>query len=481
MNAAIPPFPETALRAVLAGCVAAWAREASGDDSGDEPRLLYVDAFAGAEFQFGAGTARGAEDETRAAAAMRALDSATEGSSANAIFAEEDPAHVQRVYADLERMVDGERMRATRDFASLAPGDVALVEADFRVVADEAGRFADGARTLLWMAPPTARKLPWEVLRPLVRRRDADVLLRFPHADFEKQSRHSGPLADLPGFARRIVEGCSALLGDAKHEWLPAWRSDARDGGSAAALEGVLGRFRRLLEGAAEGRIVKPLVLETMDGSPGYLYLVTSAPSLAEALDAAVRDAGLTDRAAAKDLPLSPEQRKPTPSPRPARKSATAPAQATEPDRSSESRTEAEVDTGPPAEAAPESDTSSATRAEPEPESPPVPAGEAVLDLFPEDAPASERPRVDVNALAGSIASKHPGQSVTWGDLQRRFAAADVTPDDLKRALAMLKRSGRAVYRTIKSDDDVIEFPAQPAPPAPRKHRRGDDDGGLFG
>jgi len=276
LTAATPPFPEAALRAVLAAAVAAWAREpcASAEDA---PRLLYVDAFAGAELQFGTGVHREAREPTRADAAIRALDAACAdaGPCATALFVEEDPAHLQRIYAELEDAVGGERLRATRDFASLVEGEASLVEAPFAVVAAEVARFAAGARAFFWLAPPTARALPWEAVAPLLALPDATLLIRFPHADFEKQSRHSGALADLPGFARRIVEGCSSLLADGKHGWLPAWRSDARNG-IAAALPGVLERFRQLLERAAGDRTVKPIELEAADGARTWCFLVAA-------------------------------------------------------------------------------------------------------------------------------------------------------------------------------------------------------------
>ena len=184
---------------------------------------MYVDAFAGAELQFGGGVRREAWEPTRAETALRALDEACAGPAPRpvALFVEEDPAHLQRIYAELEDLA-GERLRATRDYASLAPGQASLVEAPFASVADEVARFAAGARAFAWLAPATARALPWTALRPLLALPHATLLIRFPHTDFEKQSRHAGPLADLPGFARSIVEGCSAFLADEKHAWLPA-------------------------------------------------------------------------------------------------------------------------------------------------------------------------------------------------------------------------------------------------------------------
>ncbi|HEX8903963.1 MAG TPA: hypothetical protein VF771_03935, partial [Longimicrobiaceae bacterium] len=287
---AAPPFSEAALRAVLAGAVAAWARAPS---AGDEPRRWYVDAFAGAEFQFGTGVARAPADETRATAAVRAL-----GEGVTAVLVEEDPAHLQRLYAELEDVAGGERLRATRDLASLAPGEVSLVESPFAAVVAEVARCAAGGPSFVLAAPPAARALPWDALRQLAVLREATLLIRLPVSDFEKQARHVSPVADLPGFARRIVEGCSAMLGDAKHAWLPAWRAAFAAAGISAAMDGVMERFAALLADTAAGRTVRPMVLEAPDGAATWLFLVTPDANMASAVAESARAAHLRDRLA---------------------------------------------------------------------------------------------------------------------------------------------------------------------------------------
>lgn len=274
---ATPPFPEAALRAVLAQTVAAWARTVE-ESAEDEPRRLYVDGFAGAEHQFGSGVRRDPADQTRAAAAVRALDAGDDAPGARAAFVEEDPAHLQRVYQELEEIAGGERLRAIRDLASLAPGEVSLVEADLASAAADVVRASAGARPFFFLAPAAARSLPWSVLRPLAAVDGATLLVRLPHADFEKQSRHNSPLADLPGFVRRIVEGCSAMLDDPGHAWLPAWRSAD---GFGAAMEGVGERFHARLDTVAGGRLIRPMRLEAPDGAATWLFLVTPDPAVA--------------------------------------------------------------------------------------------------------------------------------------------------------------------------------------------------------
>jgi hypothetical protein len=613
-----PPaaFPESALRAVLAGCVGAWARSASrptAEGGGDTPRLLYVDAFAGAELQFGTGVSRAGDEETRAAAAVRALAEADGAATVHAVFVEEDPAHLQRIYADLESVAGGERLRATRDFAILEPGEATLVESDFRGPAAEIGRFAIGARALLLMAPPAARKLPWEVLRPFVTAPNADVLIRVPHADFEKQSRHTGTLADLPGFARTIVEGASAMLDDAKHAWLLAWRTAAR-GGIPAAMDDVLGRFARLLESAAPGRIVKPATLQS-GGAATYLFLVTSDPELALAFDEAA--SAVSSRPPAKSGPKAAATAKqpkakggrskatkpiaepetpaeiPTPPADPAPVAAKSdpplpepqlgtdvepPASAPEPVADGEPSTSppepiADVESAPtpdaaadveplaptpepiadvelsastpepiadgepstsppepiadvePAASAPEpfadveplaltpepvvdveppAPTSKAakraksastetpaapvkTAPTPKPAAPaPAPPPALTLDLFADYLPPEPAlpTGADIDALAESLAARHAGQTVSWGDLLRDVEATGATPEEAKRALALLKRRGRATYPSLKNDADEVDFPRDPVPPmptAPRKRKRASEDAGFFG
>lgn len=572
MTAAPPPFPEAALRAVLAGIVAAWAGSpaTAGDEpsAGDEPRRLYLDAFAGAEFQFGTGVERAADAETRAAAALRTLDEAGPAPPPVALFAEEDPAHLGRIYAELEDTA-GERLRATRDLASLAAGEVSLLEAPFASVAGEVARFAAGGRTFAFLAPPAARALPWSALSPLAALPEATLLIRLPHSDFEKQSRHNSPLADLPGFVRRIVEGCSALLDDPKHAWLPAWRVAAAAGGDDAAMAGVAERFRALLDGVTAGRVLKPMELETKAGARTRLFLLTPDPAVALAANAAVRAAKLIDRAAASGPALeTPPARShaATTSPnapaaasgsgdagdsaadaaKPSRRmgrKATAPAPTTTGDAGGsitpeadaltadapatpalDATTEAERalasspiagDAAPSSTAtaddagtidepvAPVSVPDAASAAMPEaatapaesrPSTPlpvrppakaePPPVAE-LLDLFPDQLKPAEPPEFalpDPAVLAAALEARYAGGTVAWGEISREFAATNVTPAELKAALAVLRRGGRAAYKALKKDDDAVAFPSEPVVREKSKRaRKAASDDGFFG
>lgn len=540
VTAATPPFPEAALRAVLAGTVAAWAgARPEPSSAGDEPRRLYLDAFAGAEFQFGTGVARSGDEETRAAAAFRALNQADIASPPNVVFVEEDPAHLQRIYAELEDPAGGERLRATKDLASLQPGEISLLEAPFAGVAADVARYAAGARTFALLAPPAARALPWDALRPLAAEPDATLLIRLPHSDWEKQSRHTGPLADLPAFARRIVEGCSALLDDPRHAWLPAWRAEAAASGPAAAFANVLERFRALLDGVSAGRILKPMELETPDGARTWLFLLTPDPAIALAANAAVRAARLIDRAAAASpivasppvaipSPAAPASSETAPSaesasgtqdeppaaipakkkgrrgaasssataaaipaspPAPDRVSAEAAADAVDQSESPDTATTSEAAPSTPSPAPPPSEASTGIVRPSAPRPEPQPVAE-FLDLFPEQIAQTEYVlpvRPDPSELAAALEGRFAGTTVSWRDLLRACAATDATPTELKAALAVLRRGGRASYKALKGDDDPIEFPAEPvtrdkpAPAKPKRRKKAGEDGGLFG
>ena len=432
MTPTLPPFPESALRAVLARFAAAWARASSppaepGEDDSDRERkrLVYVDAFAGAELQFGTGAGRESGEETRAAAVVRAL-----GEDAVVVLVEEDPAYLDRVREDLERIGAGGRIRPGGSLLARGPGEFAQVEADFGEAAAEVTRAAEDLAALFWVAPPAARKLPWSVLQPLFGLPGADVLVRVPHVDFEKQGRHTGPLADLPGFARRIVEGASAMLDDPKHAWLPAWRAAEREGGFPRALAGVMDRYRERIAAVAGERTVKPVALEAKGGASAHLLLAAGDPALALSLEAPAPGAKPAGRAA-KTRPAAP-----------------------------------------------------VVPSAPEPPPPPAAEGE-VLDLFPDLAPPPPEPvapRVDFAAVAEAVHGRFGGRAATWNQVLAAFAATELTPDDLKRALGVLKRGGRAVYRTISDPESSIDFPTEAVPQAPkRRKRRGSGEVGLFG
>lgn len=403
----VAPSPVQLLDAVLPAFAGDWVRAARGEA---EPPVVYVDAFAGAEWRFGTGDPGRSGGARAVSAVLAAADAGAVG-----VLVEEDPALLARLRADLVQRGQGGRVREGTDAGAAAPGELLLVEADFGAVVDVLAAVPEGGRLLAWAAPPGARRLPGSLLSGLLADPGAELLLRFPVADLLKQGEQSGPLADLPPFARRLVDGCSALLGDERHGWIAAWRATQRTYGEEAALtealEGFAGRLRR----DAGERLVKPVHVAGGRGGE-RLFLVTRSPEAALALNAAVLAAGAGDAGAA---PL-PED-------------------------------------GP---------------------SEPAPA----LDLFPAGQPCALRGRMDpAPVLAEHWAARHRGETVPLRELLAGVAASGATLEDVRRALGRLRRSGHAVYRSLRGADAVVGFPEAPAAPVrPRRAARAHAGGDLF-
>lgn len=441
-----PSTPAGAVAALLRAQVAEWVRLAArrplaappeGED-GPPPthRLVFVDAFArsgmaGTGALVPAGPA--APGEERAVEAVRALFAAAEREGgarhpleACAVLMEEDPAHLAALGDALREAGMGDRVREEDDPARACAGEIVLVEADFAAVAPALPRLLeDGAQGLVWLAPPSPRRLPWSLLEPLLRLDGADLLLAFPHADLHRQARFDAlSVADLPPHPRRVVEGISALFGDPRHGWLAEWRAAERAGGAAAAEAGVLAAFAERLRGGAGDRVVKPVELALPGDAALHLFHLAADPAGALALNDAVRAVGVEDR-------------------RPERAGTAAPLVA-------------------------------------EPEGEP-----AVLELFGAEEmrgshPAPRRERVvDVVALADRIASDLVGRTVAYREVLHTLAEGDAGAEEVRRAMALLKRSGRAVYRSLADDDAPVDFPATPVPHAAAKRRRGAQDGGA--
>jgi three-Cys-motif partner protein len=446
---------EDLLRALLPGYLAEWVRLAArrplpkpedADAPAPEHHLLYVDAFACSALA-GPLATRG-QSCARALAAVSALAEAvaSEGGPRHplhlrVVLVEEDPAHVQAIREALEAA--GTPVREMRGLESAAPGEVALVEADFADVAEDVARLASSATdALCLLAPPSPRRLPWGLVRTLAESGDAELLVAFPHADLHKQARFGGtPLADLPAYARRIVDGYSALMGDARHEWLGVWREAERTAGPAAAEQRILDRYRDRLRTIGPGRTVRPFALHppaasedaaasgdagaSGDAEPAallHLFQLAPDPARTLAMNGVLRAASVHDSA---------------------------------PDRAG-------------------------TRAARIPR----PAAESeVLELFSADvvAPPAAAPQpVDVAAVADVVAARFAGRTVPFRAILIALADTDLVADEVRGAMAVLKRSGRAVFRSLADDTAAVIFPKVPVPPAAKRRAPKPDDAGLF-
>jgi hypothetical protein len=414
VTASASPDPELLSCAIAGGYAGRWARAQvrSTEPEGEavEPSSAwFVDAFAGADLQRAA--IRGVAVEAGGLASVRAMTDSVD--RLRIVLADEDPGLLVRLEDELERLGMGGRVRRTRDVASIQPGEIGLVESSFPALSAGLVDAISDSAALVRLAPLSARALPSTALQTMASREETELLLRFPAEDFHKQARVTGPIADFPPNIRRLVEGCSALLGDGRHSWLSAWRDAVRRDGADAALDEVVDRYRELIVGAGEGRIVRTQRLGGV-----HLLLATFNPAHVLELNGAIADGG--------------------------------------------------VDPLPPAVIA----------AEPEPElEPEVVEAPIALDLFPVSPPPVEpKPRgADLRAVGDDLHARHRGALVVYRDMLATLADSGLTPEQVREALSILKREGRAAYRSLDAADAEIDFllePAAPAPPRKRKPRK---------
>jgi hypothetical protein len=466
-----------------------WARSvaasADDDDRPEPPAPWFVDGFAGADLQRAA--LRGATAQPAALLAVQALEDAI-GGRARVVLIEEDPGLISRLREALEGIGVGERVRTSSDPATAESGEILLVEGTFASHAHRLAQRIGDEPALVRLAPLAARTLPWSALEPIVDLGGADVLLRFPREDFEKQGRFTGPLADLPPHLRRVVEGCSGFLSDERHSWLLAWRSAQRSAGPDAALATAVERMQALLATPGDDRLTHPLRVEAK-GESVHLLLSTPRADHAPELDAA-----LADGAAPRTKPAS--KRKSAASAKPV---ASAPAAseepvaeppapvAPEPTSSAAAAAEPADDAAAPEPPAPvpsaapadePADDAPAPDASPSAEYPPALEAPAALDLFalaPQPEPEPRGP--DLAALADELHARHVGARVPASELLAE------SPEHVRVALASLKRAGRVSYRSLDAEGAEVEFLAEPriAAPRPRKPRTPSPDLlGLF-
>lgn len=261
------------LRRALGGFAAAWGRWAAGRGAapGEEggSALGYLEPFAGADHP------RGVPLAASVVEALREIGARRPAGWAAAMLLEEDPVKAEWLRAHLAEGAGGVRVAVEET----APERAAEV-----VPAGEA------TALLSVVDAPGARRLSLEWLRALLREPGAAVLLRVPVEDLRRLAHfHGTPLASLPPYGRRLVEGWSALLGDPRHGWLLPWSAGQDDAGAAerAVVEALAARL-----GEAPGvRVAVECVLPAGAEHPEHLlvagpdaelpYLLTESVHLA--------------------------------------------------------------------------------------------------------------------------------------------------------------------------------------------------------
>ena len=312
-----------------------------------------------------------------------------------------------------------------------------------------------------------------------------------------RQARFTGPLADFPPHLRRVVRpaprsspirataGCSpGARPSAPAASTP--RCPRRSNGCATMIAGVYGDVERL------ARAVR------LDGEGGavHLLLTTSDPEHALDLDAAVADAGAPP-------PAAPKRAKPGRSAAPCRTAARRGRRARNRGgrarrasgnrrtvrRYASASARAGVGVGVGAGAGAGAGVRAGvgvgagigawrrtdTRACIQARAPPAPAAEAgsLLDLFLGEPPAPEpAPRgPDLLAIASDLHARHEGRRVPFSELAAELADDGLAAEQVRTALGILKRSGRASYRSLDAEGAEIEFLTASAAPAPNSPR----------
>jgi hypothetical protein len=410
-----------------------WSRDvAAGRPPGDaEPRPVLVDVSDDGPTRVSSVAAAGGGPAHPLPSRLGALtDSAALRTAVVAL--REDPAAAAAAHAALLAAGWSERARRVAEGGpadGIEAGRAYVWEAGLAAAAPALGPLLEPATDVLVHAAPAGpAALPFASLRPLLDRPAADLLLRLPIDDLDRLARYRAtPVADLPLLQRRLAEAYSSMLGDARWEWLALWRGAMAAGGAAAARARVAEHFRVRLAEAAPGAVVRRFVIplgEPVGGTAGpgelHLVLVTCEPERILDLNLILLDLREAGRIPWVE-PTDPSVRLENP---------------------------------------------------------------GILDLFDgraaptgdSDAVEGFGPRVrrvDIPALAHRLEAEFANRSLPLREVMARLALTDLLPDEVRQALRLLRRQGRAAYTSLRSADDPIHFRLSGVqPPARRRATR---------
>lgn len=380
-----------------------------------ERRVLYVDGFAGAEHRFGRTAAPDGEPGAAAARLLTVFHASTDHLGrprgwVNALLIEEDPAYLARLREALDEVGLGERVREGADPRSLGPGEIALVQGEWREVA-RAEALPEGWGVLQLLDPPAPGALPLASLRPCLAA-GHELMVLFPGGALQRQSRFpTGSLTDLPPYARRAVEGYSALLGDAAHGWLTEFRAVEGEGGPEAGEEAVAERYLAALRGSGAGGVTRRVPIRA-PGAAGAVHLLLHARDAERALELNEtlfqgRSGGWLEREDAGALVRE------------------------------EAAGELELFGGRPG------------------------GGGGLLR------------EPNLPEIANRISTDLVGRTLTLTEVLAHLAGSGLFPGEVRRALSALRRDGRALFRSLADGEARIAFPrGRTARPAGGRRRR---------
>jgi hypothetical protein len=383
--------------------LAHWSRAAaSGAPSrraAAEQRLLVVDASADA----GTGTAKGAPSPHPL---LLLLDPLADAAGEPAILVlREHPADLDAAQAALEAAGRAEpicRLGQVEGLADAAPGAICLLESSLEAAAPALLPMLDAAaRVFVHLSPRAPSELGFPTLRALAERPNLDLLLRLPLAGLRRLAPFRGtPVADLPLPLRRLAEAYSRLLGDARYEWLALWRAVEAEAGAEAAEQRIAERSRERLVTAAPDALARAFAVHTPEDAaagPLHFLLTTHQPERALAFNRTLFELRCRSLPQQDALP------------------------------------DAFVRLDTP----------------------------GLLDLFSAAASAAGEPRtrsVDHPALAHHLASHFADRSLTLRVVMHHLAFTELFPEDVRRALNLLRRDRRASFRSLTAADAPVRF-----------------------
>jgi hypothetical protein len=400
-----PTAPRDAVRQLLARYLAArcsgrgW-RAVDGDDTAAPLPLLLVDAFAGA--------AHG-EPEGRPLPLRAREAGAAAGRAARVLLLDEDPVRVEWLRQMAAEAPGGE--------PGGTPGEVAVAEGGLPELAAMLPA-AGAAESVVLLDAPSARSLPLDAVLALAQG-GAELIVRLPVVELRRLQRFRAlPLADLPPYARRIVDGWSGMAGARRPDWFLGWHGALRREGEEAAERAVADAYAAALRERLGGRVVRRLeVVRCEEEPPDHLVHLASSgeqPLTMNRVLHGLRGEGVLPWPAAGDGLVRYQ------------------------------------DPG-------------------------------VLELFAGAAPggAARIRAVDTTALAHRLALEHAGRTVGYDRVLGGLAESDLFLDDVRAALLALRREGRARFRTPLRPATAVAFAAAGSVAAPEAGRppRGAPDG----
>jgi len=341
----------------------------------------------------------------------------------NAILVEKSASSFARLRESLQLAGYGERVKEHRDFAQLGNREIAAVNDDFLRVANDVLSFTQSPTFSFYLLDPYGPLgIPFWLVQNVAAQRGTDVIINFPYQDLHRKAGYGKYGAgDLPRGARKVIDNYTAAFGESEDAWLTIWNENI-ELGSADAEQAVVSHYRERLRTIDPGIAVKlvPLRFPDRERTMFYLFLTTKDPTGALVLNRIVYDARLDEFLLRDEFAIA--------------------------------KIADRIRT--------------------------VEESQGILELFPVEetvappaTPVQPDRDLDLSDLAERIMSIFAGTSTTIRDIYRAFVDSNVFPDDIGKALTVLKKKKVASYERRDSINDVVSFakgPSDDAASAPR-------------